>query len=267
MQETRFFWGVYDAISAAVVDEAGGQGLWLSSLCCSAACGLPDSDLVGLGDLLGCIRAIRRATSLPLWIDCGTGFGSAANLAVAAHDLRLAGADAVCVEDKVFPKRNTFTAVSQPLEDMDRFGEKIARAKGALAGSSCLVIARTEALAFGEPLEMALHRAACYAEAGADALLLSNPSTSAASTFEFLVAWGGRLPVVLIPTSYRLDNPAELPALGVSVAIYANQLLRASVTAMGHLLESFRADHASVTRHEEMISVPELLRLTDKRLL
>lgn len=263
----RYFWGVYDAISAAVVDEAGGEGLWLSGLCCSAACGLPDTELAGLGDLLACLRTIRRVSALPVWVDCGTGFGSPSNFAVAADDLRRAGADGVCIEDKLFPKRNTFSPVAHPLEDVPGFCRKIERARERLHGSGCLVIARTEALTAGEPLPAAIERASAYADAGADALFLSSPSMSSAGVFGFLEAWQGRLPVILLPTSYRLQKADGLDELGVSVVIYANQLLRSSVTAMRRLLDGFAADRTSVTEHEEMISVSELLRLTDRQIV
>lgn len=263
----RFFWGVYDAVSAGVVDEAGGEGLWLSGLCCSAACGLPDTELAGLTDLLACLRTIRRVSGLPVWVDCGTGFGSPSNLAVAADDLRRAGADAVCVEDKVFPKRNTFSPVAHALEDVAAFCRKIERVKERLHSTGCLMIARTEALTAGEPLASALRRADAYADAGADALFLSSPSNSPESALRFLEAWQGRLPVVLLPTSYRLRNAEGLDALGVSVVIYANQLLRSAVTAMRHVLEEFAEDRTSVTDHVEMISVSELLRLTDRQIV
>ena len=267
MTAIRFYWGVYDAVSAAAVHRAGGDGLWLSGLCCSAVQGLPDTELAGLGDLLACLRTVRRATDLPLWVDCGTGFGSPSNLAVAADDLRQAGASGVCFEDKVFPKRNTFAPVHHVLEEVERFCDKIGRARRQLEGSGCRVIARTEALAVEEPLDAALERARAYADAGADLLVLSHPAPSMERVREFLVAWEGRLPVVLLPTSYRLDGLAELEALGVAVVIYANQLLRSAVAAMDRLLAGFHADRLSVTGHEEMISVAELLRMADRRIL
>lgn len=262
----RVFWGAYDAVSASIVDEEGGEGIWLSGLCCSAVSGLPDTELAGLGDLLDCLHAIRRATELPVWVDCSTGFGSPANLAVAADDLRRAGAGGICVEDKVFPKRNTFSPVAQHLEDVAAFCRKIERAKERLDGTGCLMVARTEALSVGEPLDAAVRRASAYVDAGADALFLANPATSADKALEFLAAWDRRLPVALLPTSYRLENDVDLDALGVSVVIYANQLLRAAVAAMRELLRRSRADRASATDHAEMISVAELLRIADRRL-
>jgi phosphoenolpyruvate phosphomutase len=262
----RFFWGAWDAISATAVEEAGGEGIWLSGLCCSAAYGLPDTELLGLGDLKACLGNVRRASRLPVWIDCATGFGNAANFAMAAADLQRGGADGVCVEDKVFPKRNTFSQVSHALEDVDRFCRKIEQARAALRGSSCQVIARTEALTVGEPLPAALSRAFAYADAGAEALFLSNPATSAGAALEFLAGWNRRLPVVLLPTSYRLDPAVDLDDLGVSTVIYANQLLRAAVSAMRQVFDRFQDDRLSVTNHEPMISMAEMLRLTDKQI-
>jgi phosphoenolpyruvate phosphomutase len=267
---TRFYWGVYDAVSAAVVDEAGGEGLWLSGLCCSAACGLPDTELAGLGELLACLRTLRRVSRLPVWIDCGTGFGSPSNLAVAADDLQRAGADGLCFEDKVFPKRNTFSPVTHELEEVGKFCQKIERVKRRLESTGCQVIARTEALTVGDPLPAALERAAAYADAGADALFLSSPAASVDAARDFLRAWRGRLPVVLLPTSYRLPSGpelAELEELGLSVVIYANQLLRSSVAAMHRLLAGFAADPTAPSGFEEMVGMGELLRLTDRQIV
>ncbi len=262
----RFFWGAWDAVSAATVDEAGGEGIWLSGLCCSAAYGLPDTELLGLGDLMACLGNVRRASRLPVWVDCATGFGDAANFAVAAADLHRGGADGVCIEDKVFPKRNTFSKVSHALEDVDRFCRKIEKARAALRGSSCQVIARTESLTVGEPLPDALRRASAYADAGADALFLSNPAVSPGAAIEFLAGWNKRLPVILLPTSYRLDPAVDLDDLGVSTVIYANQLLRAAISAMRQVFDRYGEDRLSVTDHEPMISMAEMLRLTDKNL-
>jgi phosphoenolpyruvate phosphomutase len=265
MEHIRFFWGVYDAISTAVVDEFSQDGLWLSGLCHSASHGLPDTELIGVQDLSSCVRTIRRISRLPLWVDCNSGFGSSHNLAIASEELQIAGADGICIEDKLYPKRNTFLNVVQVLEDVAAFCQKISYSKQVLSGSNCLLIARTESLAIGLPLGAALERASRYAEAGADALVISTRDETPHRVLDFLVKWQARLPIVLIPTSYEITNVSELQSLGVSVIIYANQLLRSNIATMRRVLKQFQSDIGSIPHYEDMVGIEELIALFDKR--
>ena len=43
----RYYWGAFDGVSAKLVEQQQKDGIWLSSLCLSAALGIPDAELAG----------------------------------------------------------------------------------------------------------------------------------------------------------------------------------------------------------------------------
>src|SRR3546814_11447439 len=68
--------------------------------------GAPDLGIIGLRDVADATLRIREAVEdLPLIVDIDTGFGNAVNAWHTVRALERAGADAVQLEDQVFPKR------------------------------------------------------------------------------------------------------------------------------------------------------------------
>ena len=93
-----------------------------------------------------------------------------------------------------------------------------------------MVVARVEALIAGAGMDEALYRAEEYRKAGADAVLIHSKKTEPAEILAFLKAWGRRLPIVLVPTTYGAGaTSAEFQAAGANLVIWANHNLRASV--------------------------------------
>ncbi len=91
----------------------------------------------------------------------------------------------MCIEDKLFPKTNSFIGENQPLADMDEFCGKIKAGKDAQRDDDFVIVARVEALIAGWGLDEALKRAEAYRRAGADAILIhskqSRPTRSSPS--------------------------------------------------------------------------------------
>lgn len=259
------FWGVYDAVSASVVTEACQDGMWLSGLCRAASRGLPDTELAGLDELASSVRIIRRVSSLPLWVDCDTGFGSAENFAICAEELVRTGATGVCVEDKVFPKRNTFTECDHPLGDLDACCAKLSRAKSMVRSRDWMLVARTEVLAVGGTIDAAIARAAAYADSGADAIFLSSRDRTLDRVQLFLRAWKRRLPVVLAPTTLEIADDVNLSHLGVATLIYANQLMRRSIRSMQEVV-SCVGESGVLHAEDGMLTMENLLKLADRRI-
>ncbi|WP_022972522.1 isocitrate lyase/phosphoenolpyruvate mutase family protein, partial [Xanthomonas maliensis] len=78
----------------------------------------------------------------------------------------------VCLEDKMFPKTNSFIGDDQELADPSEFAGKIKAAKDSQSNDAFCVVARVEALIVGRGLTEALSRAERYHAAGADAILI-----------------------------------------------------------------------------------------------
>jgi phosphoenolpyruvate phosphomutase len=113
------------------------------------------------------------------------------------------GIAGVCIEDKLFPKTNSFIrGTAQPLADMHEFAGKIRAMKEAQRDEDFVVVARVEALIAGHGMAAALERGETYRKAGADAVLIHSSKKNAAEILEFKKEWGNRLPLVIVPTKY-----------------------------------------------------------------
>jgi phosphoenolpyruvate phosphomutase len=80
----------------------------------------------------------------------------------------------VCLEDKQFPKLNSFLAGSNGLAPVDGFVAKLRSGKRAQRNPEFLIIARVEALIAGAGPEEALRRAHAYADAGAARVIVTD---------------------------------------------------------------------------------------------
>ncbi|QNE35614.1 isocitrate lyase/phosphoenolpyruvate mutase family protein [Leifsonia shinshuensis] len=234
--------GAHNGIGAALARRAGYDAVWASGLEISAAHGLPDIGLLGMSDFLQAARTMDNASSLPVIADCDTGFGGEANVAYAVSSYEAAGIAAVCFEDKVFPKRNSFAEERhQELVTIGEFSRKIRAAKGAQSSPDLVIIARTEALIAGAGMDEALRRADAFAAAGADVILIHSKAKEKTQIEEFLDRWSGGLPVAIVPTTYPDWTVADAYEAGASLIIHANQGLRATVTAVQATFETMIA--------------------------
>jgi phosphoenolpyruvate phosphomutase len=253
--------GAHDALSALVAEDVGYDAVWASSLAISASRGVPDMSLLTMTDYLQAAGYINDACAGPVIADCDTGFGNTVNVAFMVRQYEAAGVAAVCIEDKVFPKRNSFVHTEQVLEDPDVFARKIEVAKQTQRGADFVVIARTEAAIAGLGVDEALRRAHRYVDAGADAVLMHSKSRQPDEVLDFCRRWRCRAPVVVVPTTYYGWHVDEAAKAGVSMVIYANQALRASVSSMQHALQSVLTNGSSVPVEADIAPMADIFRL------
>jgi phosphoenolpyruvate phosphomutase len=253
--------GVHDALSALVAEEIGFDAVWASSFAISAARGLPDMSLLSMTDYLQAASNMNEACDVPVLADCDTGFGDVCNVAYMVQRYEAAGIAGICIEDKVFPKRNSFQADGQTLEDPEAFARKIEVAAKTRRDEEFVLIARTEALIAGTGMADALRRARRYVDAGADAILVHSKSSRPDEVCEFLARWSGDVPVVVVPTTYYTWHLDEAARAGVSVVIYANQGLRAAVSSVREALRQVYDAGSSVAIETEIAPIAEIFRL------
>lgn len=234
--------GAHDALSAKLIEQAGFDAVWASGFGLSTVRAVPDASILTMSETLEATRAMVDAVSIPVIADCDTGFGNAINVMRTVADFEAAGVAAISIEDNVFPKRCSFYAgVARELVPTEEHARKIAAAKSAQRGSEFVVIARTEALIAGWGKEEALARARAYADAGADAVLIHSKHTDLSELAEVTASWDRDVPLVAVPTTYVGTSLRELTEAGFRLVIYANQPLRAAVTAMRDALASLKA--------------------------
>ena len=253
----------HSPLSARLAEEAGFDGLWASGFELSALYGLADVSLISMTQHLDMVRAIAEQTCLPLVADLDTGFGNAVNVIHAVEQYQRAGAAAVVIEDKTFPKVTSLAAdTRQELLRIAEFQGKVEAAVAARRDSDFLIIARTEALIAGLSEAEALTRAAAYAEAGADMILVHSKQKTPDEIESFVKAWSGKLPIAIVPTSYPQLNETRIRALGkIAMVIYGNHAIRAAVTAMQDVFARIIADGGIHNVDKDMVPVDEIFRL------
>src|SRR3982751_2228629 len=126
----EFLMEAHNALSARIVEEAGFRGIWASWLSISAALGLRDNNEASWTQVLEVVEFMSDATNVPILLDADTGYGNFNNMRRLVKKLEQRGVAAVCIEDKLFPKTNSFiNSERQPLADLEEFAGKIKAVK------------------------------------------------------------------------------------------------------------------------------------------
>ncbi len=222
----------HNGLSAKIVEQAGFKGIWASGLALSASMGIRDSNEASWTQVLEIVEFMSDATTIPILLDGDTGYGNFNNLRRLVKKLEQRDIAGVCIEDKLFPKTNSFLSERQKLADIDEFCGKIKAGKDTQSDDDFVIIARVEAFIAGWGLDEVLKRAIAYHEAGADAVLIHSKKSSADEIASFMRAWGDRGPVVIVPTKYYTTPTQTFRKMGISGVIWANHLVRSAITAM-----------------------------------
>ena len=65
----------------------------------------PDIGLIAYADVEQAVLSMRRVTSIPLIVDCDTGYGDVANVVRTVRGMELLGVAAIQIEDQAWPKK------------------------------------------------------------------------------------------------------------------------------------------------------------------
>jgi len=257
-----FLLEAHNGISARIAEEAGFQGLWASGLTISASLGVRDNNEASWTQVLEVVEFMSDATTVPILLDGDTGYGNFNNARRLIRKLEQRNIAGVCIEDKVFPKTNSFLGGErQPLADPEEFAGKIKAAKDGQTDPDFCVVARLEALIAGWPMEEALRRGEIYHAAGADAVLIHSKLANASQVLEFKRRWGDRCPVVIVPTKYYATPTSVFEEAGFRVVIWANHLLRSAVAAMEKTALRIREDRSLFHAEDAIVPVSRVFEL------
>lgn len=260
--ELEFIAEAHDGLSARIVEEAGFRGIWASGLAISASLGVRDNNEASWTQVLDVVEFMTDCTGIPVMLDADTGYGNFNNVRRLVRKLEQREVAAMCIEDKLFPKTNSFIGGErQELADVAEFSGKIRAAKDTQRDPDFCVVARTEALITGWGLDEALARAEAYQAAGADALLIHSKEAVPDQIIAFMKQWGKKCPVVIVPTMYFTTPAAVFESAGVSLVIWANHLLRASVTAMQETAATICRERSIASVEGKIAPVKEIFRL------
>src|SRR5207244_656561 len=120
--ELSFLMEAHNGLSARIAEEAGFEAVWASGLSISAALGVRDSNEASWTQVLEVLEFMSDATRVPILVDGDTGHGNFNNVRRFVRKLEQRGIAGVCIEDKVFPKINSFlNGTAHPLAEVDEF--------------------------------------------------------------------------------------------------------------------------------------------------
>ena len=254
--------GAFDAMSAKLVEIKGFDAVWAGSFAISATHAVPDASIMTMTEFLQVAKNMADSCEIPIIADCDTGFGGPSNVAHLVTQYENAGIAGISIEDKIFPKQNSLlkNGKQELLSEKD-FVAKIIAAKEAKNDENFFVIARTEALIAEMGVDEAIKRANAYEKAGADAILIHSKKNTPDEIFEFCDLWKGKIPLVVVPTSYGSVKINDLISHDIKIVIYANQSLRIAHKSMSKLLNKLKNAQSLDDVKEEMSSMEEIFEL------
>ncbi|MFO1060817.1 MAG: isocitrate lyase/PEP mutase family protein [Dongiaceae bacterium] len=242
--------GVGDGLSARLVAAAGFPLVYASGGAIARGAGLPDLNLLTVGQIVDRLQQMTDAVALPVIADADTGHGGALNVYRTIREYRRAGVAGFHIEDQTYPKRCGHYD-DKNVVGVAEMEERLHAACDAADG--LLVIARTDALAV-EPLERALERAHRYMTAGADMIFVEAPTSieqieriARELPYPKLVNmfFGGKTPLVPAP---------RLAELGYRIVIVPSDLQRAAIAAMQEALGLLGRDGHTMAMADRMVS-------------
>lgn len=255
----------HNGLSAKIVQNSGFKGIWGSGLSISAALGVRDANEASWTQVLEVINFMNDATDLPILLDGDTGYGNFNNARRLVQKLDQLGVAGVCLEDKIFPKTNSLLDAKQELADIAEFCGKIRACCDSKLSRDFVVVARIEAFIAGAGLEEALKRANEYEKAGADAILVHSKKATPVEIKEFMAEWNkkeNRAPIIIVPTTY-FTTYEEFANLGVSLIIWANHNMRASVFAMERVCKQIY-EEVSIKNLKDISTVKHVFELQNE---
>ncbi len=228
---TLLFPGVYDALSAKLVERAGFPLTFISGYSVAAShLGLPDFGYLTQTEVVAVARRVCASVSIPIIIDADTGYGNALNVIRTVNELIEAGAAGIFLEDQIWPKRCGHMKGKRVIP-IEEHVQKIRAAVDARRDRDFFIVARTDARQV-TGLDDAIRRCSRYREAGADALFVEGPRS-----VEELATIARELPPPLVANMLEggvtpLLTKEELESLGFQLIVCPLTALYASAKAM-----------------------------------
>lgn len=251
--------GVFDPLSALLVQQAGFAGAYVSGASVSySQLGRPDLGMATLTQIESTVSRIRDRVDIELIVDADTGFGNALNVIHTVRLLEKAGANAIQLEDQNLPKRCGHLA-GKSLVSLEEMVGKVRAAVDTRKSEDTLIIARTDGIAV-EGFERALERAHAYREAGADVLFVEAPS-SLEQMKQIVENFGGSVPLLANMVEggrTPILTVAELSEIGFSLVITPGSLVRAMAQAGALMLDSLLQHGTTAAFRDQMFNFDQL---------
>jgi 2-methylisocitrate lyase-like PEP mutase family enzyme len=254
--------GVYDALTALMVEQAGFQCAYVSGASISfARIGRPDLGLTTLTEVADSVANMRERTEIPLIVDADTGFGNALNVRRSVRLLERMGATGIQLEDQTSPKRCGHLAGKSMVSTAEMVG-KLKAALDARNDADTLIVARTDAIAI-DGIDAAIERGHAYIDAGADVLFVEAPGDRA-QLERVGSELGARIPLLsnMVEGGKTPLTPAdELAELGFRLVIYPGAMVRIISFAAQAYLQELKAKGTTAGLLDQMNQFDQIMDL------
>lgn len=232
--------GCFDAMSAALIEEAGFSLGFMSGFAVSGArLGEPDTGLISYGEMVDQGLNVCSRVNIPMIGDGDTGFGNAVNVKRTVEGYARAGFACIMIEDQVMPKRCGHTRGKEVVSRDEAFSRIQAAVDARDQGPDILIMARTDSRAiFG--LDEAIERAREFARIGADITFVEAPESIDEMRAYCDSVPGPKMANMIEHGKTPILAPAELEQIGYKIAVFPLTLLNASILAMRESLKMLR---------------------------
>ena len=250
------FPGVYDALSAKIVERVGFPMAFISGYSVSAtALGEPDVGLLTQTEMIERARRICGSVAIPIIVDADTGYGNPLNVHRTVAELIAAGAAGCFLEDQLWPKRCGHMRGKRVVE-RGEYVQKIRAAADARAGRDFFIVARTDALAV-LGLDEAVARVEAAREVGADASFIEAPGS-----VEQLAEIGRRSPAPNVANILEGGKTPLLPRerlaeMGFGLIVYPLSGLFAAARALEGIYRKLLADATTAGEEHRLMTFRE----------
>jgi len=229
--------GAHDGITAKLIENNGFDFVWASSLEISSAHAVPDCSILTMTQFLTHAKMMNDVVKIPILLDADTGYGDAINVIQLVKECERIGIAAICIEDKKFPKQNSLCAgCAQTLLPIREFCQKIRAVKETQVNPDFMLFARIESLIAGAGLDDALERANAYVNAGVDGIMIHSKSEDPQEILDFIEGYHHKIPLLLVPTTYKLTREQLRGMDKVKYMIFANHVIRSEIKAVNDTL-------------------------------
>jgi len=248
-QKLMVLFGAYDALSARIIEQMGGNALFVSGFSVvGARYGVPDIGLRAFGDIAAAVRDILGATGIPALVDADDGYGDVKNVIHTVQSYERMGVSALLLEDQRWPKRCGHMA-GKAVVPIAEMAAKMRAAIGEKLNPETMIFGRTDARAVNG-FDDALRRADALLEAGADALFIEAPES-----MEELERIGARYDVPLLANPLAGGKSPVLPPkdyadMGFDIVCYGITPLMAAAGAMRARIDDIQSGRFALSEDE-----------------
>lgn len=256
--------GAGHALAARVIAEVGFEALYITGAgIANSLHGVPDIGLVSLSEVTANITSMRECCpELPIFADGDTGFGNAVNMYRTVQLFERAGANAIQIEDQLFPKKCGHFA-GKGVVDAREMVDKVKAAADARRDSNFTIVARTDSRAI-LGLSAAIDRVNMYYEAGAEATFVEAPQTL--DEIETIARETPGLKILNIVHGGKTPMPSldQIKAWQFSGVLYANAALQAALRAMSGVLTHLKDTGSLAGVEGQLADFAERQKFVDK---